>query len=594
MKKFQIHIGQICVMLLCASMFSSIWAAVPPWPVSRYSYFADKPATLSKVLTDFAKQFGTHVKVDGSVQGMVSGRIHAGSPRAFLDQLAASHGFSWYYYQGIVYVSDAQKQIQKAIQIPQGNMQNLRQALNSMGLLEERFGWGELPDQGLLMISGPASYVQRVEKALAQIPPTALAGQKIQVFNLKHIPVDRRTFTYRNQQMTIPGAADILRTVIAGGDPGTLGTQTQVLEAAAPLRLRAKEQKMQEGTPRSGNQTSSGETTNRPTSRLSGNRATPVIESDPRLNAVIIRDTPEMMPVYERLIALLDQPTALIEIEALIVDITSDKMNELGIDWRYNGSNKGEVGFGQNGNFNTPSILSAAAGTPSVLAAVQINNFLSRIRALETSKDATIVSRPSILTISNQAAVMDLSQTYYVPLQGQNVNDLAEITAGTLLKVTPRLVSRVNDRNRQIEVFVDIEDGEVSTARDGGTNLPNVSRRTINTQAVLGENTSLLIAGHRTKRNITTDNSVPVLGKLPVLGRLFRSSTKDQKSFDRLFMITPRIVSIPPAGSDGDARRSMPTKKLEGLTNVSPSEREAIRRQYKQAAPVYRLPNPVP
>jgi type III secretion protein C len=587
-------------LVLSLGLYSTVSAADPPWPESRYSYFAEKTVSVTKVLGDFSKQFGVRLNLSPKVKGMMSGRLNAESPKAFLDQLGAMHGFTWYYRQGTIYVNDSTENINKAVQLPPGNIRSLKQALTGMGLLDDRFGWGELPEQGVLMLSGPPSYVRSLEQALQQVPAASLAGQKIQVFRLNHAPVDNRVFSYRNQMMTIPGVANILRTIVAGGDPGSIGTRTQVVEASTPLRLRAKEQQLH-------NSTSVGhpekDAPNNPAippsssdtglSGAGGNaivRGTAIIESDPRLNTVIIRDTPEMMSVYDRLIKLLDQPTALIEIEALIVDVKSNKMDELGIDWRFGRGGRGQLGFGATSTLGSASIATVGSAFPSVLAAAQLGRFLGRLRALETEGEASVVSRPSVLTMSNQAAVIDLSQTHYVALTGERVSDLAEITAGTLLKVTPRLIGGLSDKNRQIEVFVDLEDGQLSET-GGGSSLPTVSRGTVSTQAVVGENTSLLIAGHRRKETRTEESRVPVLGSLPIVGGLFRSTTKSNNVSDRLFLLTPRIVPVIQSGSEVDARSRIEPSVLD-LDGLSPAEKEELERRFIPAAPIYIDLNP--
>ena len=62
-------------------------------------------------------------------------------------------------------------------------------------------------------------------------------------------------------------------------------------------------------------------------------RLRPSIQADPRINAVIVQDTPDRIPIYAELIAQLDVPTPLIEIEALIIDVNSNRLEELGISW---------------------------------------------------------------------------------------------------------------------------------------------------------------------------------------------------------------------------------------------------------------------
>ncbi len=70
------------------------------------------------------------------------------------------------------------------------------------------------------------------------------------------------------------------------------------------------------------------------------------IEADTRLNAIIVRDAPERLPYYEQLVQSLDVEPQSLEIEATIIDINTDKMRELGINWRGN-IEKSSVLFGK-------------------------------------------------------------------------------------------------------------------------------------------------------------------------------------------------------------------------------------------------------
>jgi multiple sugar transport system permease protein len=82
-------------------------------------------------------------------------------------------------------------------------------------VLEPRFGWGELPEQGVVVVSGPPAYVRLIEATLAALP-SAPGGQQVRVFRLKHAAVDDRIINYRDREITTPGVANILRNLVLG------------------------------------------------------------------------------------------------------------------------------------------------------------------------------------------------------------------------------------------------------------------------------------------------------------------------------------------------------------------------------------------
>jgi type III secretion protein C len=290
---------------------------------------------------------------------------------------------------------------------------------------------------------------------------------------------------------------------------------------------------------------------------------TPSIQSDSRLNALIIQDLPERMPLYERLIAQLDVPTPLIEIEAMIIDINSERVKELGINWavRANGvsiglgptsSQPGSGTFGLNYN-GSSSTLSESAG-------VQL---LAQIRVLETRGEARIQSRPSILTLENIGALLDLSETFYVRVLGERFASVSPVTAGTSLRVTPRLIEQAE---AAIQMTIDIEDGQIQDRQIDS--LPTVRRSTVSTQAIVRQSEALLIAGYSSDQNIDNAQKVPLLGDLPVVGALFSTRSKAVQKRERLFIIRPKVVALgsTPVASAGNDVSRVPGWALETPT----------------------------
>ena len=189
------------------------------------------------------------------------------------------------------------------------------------------------------------------------------------------------------------------------------------------------------------------------------------------------------------------------------------------------------------------AIQRGASVDPSSLVVSSGNYLINRIRALEQKGDATIHSRPSILTIENTGALLDLSETFYIRTVGERVATVTPITAGTTLRVTPRMVQRENDAVVQLDI--DIEDGQIQeTTVD---TIPTVRRSVVSTQAMVGENQVLLIGGYNNQQRTSEVSKVPVLGSVPLLGMLFSNKTHNNQSRERMFMIKPRLVTLPSA-----------------------------------------------
>lgn len=529
-----------------------------PWPDAPFSYFTEG-TPLQSVLAEFAGSFSLALALQPGLSGTVSGRFTAKNPTEFISRMGGVYGFQWYTHAGTLHVSRASETQMRTLPLPaRGTNANLRQALTDLGIVEPRFGWGELPDQGVVMVSGPASYVGMIESTLRQMP-AALSAQQVTVFRLRHASAEDRVVTYRDRQMTQPGLATVLRQLVQGGRAGAGGALGGEMPApstatATPGSLGGAGAGGATGAEPSGSTAqdsrSSGAaaggagSTPSASVRVGGDSRArvPSIQSDPRLNALIVQDLPERMPIYERLIAELDVPSALIEIEAMIIDVNTDRARELGINWSFRGGSLA-AGFGVVGPpaAGTISLIQASGAgllVPGTVPGSASSYLLGQIRLLENQGDARIQSRPSVLTTDNIGALLDLSETFYIRVTGERVATVTQVTAGTTLKVTPRLVAGPEP---SIQLTIDIEDGQIQD-RQVDT-LPTVRRSTVSTQAVVRQEETLLIAGYSSDQNIEAQQKVPWLGDLPGVGLLFSTRSRVVQKRERLFMIKPRLVT---------------------------------------------------
>lgn len=525
-------------------------AATVPWPDSSYAYYAKQEA-LRDALATFGKAFGVNTEISKAVSGTINGRLFADTPSAFLDQLATAYGLQWFYHGGTLHVSAAAESVSESIEMTSEDIPALRAALEGLGVFNARFGWGELPDRGVVIVSGPPAYVNLVRRTLATLPVTRSKGMSISVFRLKHASVDDRTFFYRDRQVVVPGVATILRNIVTNQSYAATGVRTDPISTiSVPSVSAAPGAGLSSG--RSAPPKADGPAPDTP-DRLTAPAEAPVIQADTRLNAVIVKDLAERMASYRDLVELLDVPTALIEIEAAVIDVNTTKLAELGIRWQGQADNvaggfgavrsalpeNGELALGIAKNASLQTILS---GTGAF--------FLAKVAALERTGDATVLSRPSVLTLDNLEAVLDLSETFYIKLEGERVADLQQVTAGVLLRVTPRLVESAG--TRRVKMAVDVEDGAI-LQEDRIADLPTVRRSTISTQAIVNEYDSLLIGGYYFEEKVKSRQKIPVLGDLPVLGLLFSEREDTAQKRERLFMITPRVIEMPSGDTPGRA-----------------------------------------
>ncbi|MEN9774552.1 MAG: hypothetical protein RL322_1622 [Pseudomonadota bacterium] len=555
-------------------------AGPPPWPEAEFSYYADR-SSLRRVLLDFAASFNLTLESTIALNDSVNGRFNTPSPTAFINRLGGTYGFVWFTHAGRLHISSARDIQVKPIYVPSvTSADRLRQLLASLGVLETKFGWGALPEQGTIVLSGPPAYVELVERTIRALPDGP-SGMQVAVFRLKHASVQDRVVSYRDREITTPGVASILRNLVQGTSMAGSSQRT-----VAQPNLRATSDSMLDGQPGrsqlsvpggpSSAASSGSAAADASASSSSGASAStpnlgalprfqPSIQAEPRTNSIIVQDTPDRIPVYQRLIAQLDVPTQLIEIEAMIIDVNTNRLSELGVAWgtSFDGQ-RGALGFGSVGDTpltaSTLSVVGASASgaVPSAAVVTGADYFVARLRFLEQQGDASIQARPSILTSENLGAVIDLSETQYLQTVSERTALVTPITAGTTLRVTPRLVGQ--GAGRQVHLTLDIEDGQIQSASAG--TRPSVRRGVVSTEASIRPDESLLIGGYNSVQTVQGEDKVPLLGDLPVLGALFRTRNEQLQRRERLFLIRSTVAS----GQSAMATRPIPELKFDTPT----------------------------
>jgi len=198
------------------------------------------------------------------------------------------------------------------------------------------------------------------------------------------------------------------------------------------------------------------------------------------------------MEQYVRLIEAMDVRPRMVEIELTIMDISSDTLDSLGIDWRLHGR-RGDVQIGNGGapplTWNTGTTEAGQTGAVMPIGAVftasighELRNYLlARVHALAKKGTANFVARPKVLTLNNTEAVLENLSELHVRVDGFQDAGLFNITAGTALRVTPLIVDE--NSGRRVMMSINIDDGDLSSATVD--RIPIVRRRTVNTQALV-------------------------------------------------------------------------------------------------------------
>ncbi|MEQ6969304.1 type III secretion system outer membrane ring subunit SctC [Pectobacterium polaris] len=499
-------------------MISLAHAATPAdWNKGAYAYSAEQ-TPLSAILTDFANSHGVDLVLGNIADNEVTAKIRADNPTLFLDRLALEHRFQWFVYNNALYVSPQDEQASVRLEISPDAAPDIKQALSGIGLLDARFGWGELPEEGVVLVTGPQAYIDLIRN-FSQQREKQDERRKVMIFPLRYASVSDRTLQYRDQKVTIPGVATILNELMDGQRAAPAGASgpMPVQPDNGMEAMRDSTRSLMTRLATRNNPGRSGEASGRVT--LSGK-----ISADVRNNALLIRDDEKRRAEYQQLVEHIDVPQNLVNIDAIILDVDRTAMSRLEANWQ-----------AQLGNVSAGSTMMMGRST---LFVSDFKRFFADIQALEGEGTASIVANPSVLTLENQPAIVDFSRTAFITATGERVADIQPVTAGTSLQVTPRVIGE--GAQRSIQLVIDIEDGQVETGREGEAS--GVKRGTVSTQALIGENRALVLGGFHVEESGDRDRRIPILGDIPLLGQLFTSTRHEVSRRERLFILTPHLV----------------------------------------------------
>ena len=204
---------------------------------------------------------------------------------------------------------------------------------------------------------------------------------------------------------------------------------------------------------------------------------------------------------------------------------------------------------------NTLTSLVNGGGTSRVATAVfSASDFNVIISALKTQSNTKVMSNPTVVTLNNTEAVLNIGQEFPVPSYNYNsergtfeVSGFAYKPIGIILKVTPQVNAR-GVIKLNLEPEVSQQNGSTTFGGAGGASIPIIATRKVKTQVSLKDGFTMGIGGLITDSRDHGGTKVPVLGDIPILGRLFSSKNVNDTSTNLLIFITAKTVT-----SDGAA-----------------------------------------
>jgi type II secretory pathway component GspD/PulD (secretin) len=209
-------------------------------------------------------------------------------------------------------------------------------------------------------------------------------------------------------------------------------------------------------------------------------------------------------------------------------------------------------------------------------AVFSASDFNIIISALKTQNNAKVVSNPTIVTLNNTEASINIGQEYPIPSYTYNqergtfeVSGFTYKPIGINLKVTPQVNSRGNIK-MLLEPEVSQQADQTSFGGSGGANIPIISTRKVKTQVSLKDGYTAGIGGLIQSQRNHGGTKVPVLGDIPGLGRLFSSKSVNDTAINLLIFLTAKVVSADGASPEEVfAHSTMEALEINSPTDMS-------------------------
>ncbi|WP_320033511.1 secretin N-terminal domain-containing protein [Halarcobacter sp.] len=271
----------------------------------------------------------------------------------------------------------------------------------------------------------------------------------------------------------------------------------------------------------------------------------PLSSVDEETNSIVLMGPSDEVDYIKAILEQLDKEKPQVYVEARIIELNDNLLNEVGIQYGILGGSSGSDGLatfasslngGQAIAINPESIGLTIPDISEGLALGASISLLNRDGALD------IVSEPSILAINNKESSIYVGETISIKTSqtttdGGNTNEnYQREDVGLTLKVKPRVS---NDNKVMLEINTILEDVKTTDTTSGNA---DTTKKEVTTTAIVNNGESVIIGGLIQDKEESTENKVPLLGDIPVLGSLFTQDSTNNAKKNLVIVVTPYIV----------------------------------------------------
>lgn len=260
---------------------------------------------------------------------------------------------------------------------------------------------------------------------------------------------------------------------------------------------------------------------------------------------------PEQFSVVRELLGrYIDRPARQVFVEGLVLEISEEGLDELGVEWSYQ---QGSLDFVL-GSLS-PDGLTDTLGLTDIDSRDLAKDWSVEIRALVRDGKAEVLSRPSVLTIDNRQATIRVGEDIPIATSQEGFSTSSNkvafnfkyLATGILLNIRPRITEAGEEVSMLIDTVVSAQvpgrDLEIRSS-DGDllASAPTVSTRRVQTYARIENKTPLIIGGLVSRDMTISQDKVPLLGDLPIIGHAFRSERTSNEKREVIIVLTPYVL----------------------------------------------------
>ncbi len=405
-----------------------------------------------------------------------------------------------------------------------------------------------------ILVSGNQAFRNRVRNLIAKLDSPIETGGNTRVVFLNFAD------------------AEDIASIISDGELGAVASSSSsVAQVTSPAVLEEGD------NPINGQDENNNPVFSSATNQTGGSRVN--IKTDPNTNSLIITAPPAEMTNLLAIIKRLDIRRPQVMVEAVIAEVSEDNIRELGINFLVDGTNgAGAAGFsnldGATGRLAGTINSTAAGGLPTALDAgtsFALGNFAGGdidfgllFNAIASDADNNVLSTPTIVTLDNEEAeiVVGTNVPFITGQQLSTANDnpfqtIERQDVGLRLKVKPQI-----NEGDTIKLELEQEVSSVSATTVTGAADITTSTRSINTTVLVEDGQTLVLGGLNDDMITDVIEKVPLLGDIPVLGRLFQFKSKTKSKKNLVIFLHPVILR------DAETANRISSSKYEELRNL--------------------------